>query len=57
MAECIKVATTFCGTQFSEKVHKHNISVFSLLNVNVLVGAINKEKALVGAFSGHCETS
>ena len=52
MAECIKVATTFCGTQFSEKVHKqykHNISIFSLLNVNVLVGAINKEKMMVGA--------
>ena len=23
MAECIKVATTFSGTQVSEKVHKH----------------------------------
>ena len=29
----------------------------SLLIVKVLVGAFNKEKALVGAFSGHCETS
>ena len=51
MAECIKVATTFCGTQFSEKEHKqykYNISIFSLLNVNVLVGAINKEKMMVG---------
>ena len=23
MAECVKVATTFFGTQVSEKVHKH----------------------------------
>ena len=49
MAECVKVATTFCGTQVSEKVHKHNISVFSLLNVNVLEGDINKEKMMIGA--------
>ena len=54
MAECVKVPTTFCGTQVLEKVHKHTkyIGVFSLLNVKVLEGAFNnKKKMMVGAFS------
>ena len=29
----------------------------SVLNVKALLGTFNIEKALVGAFSGHCETS
>ena len=31
MAECVKVATTFCGTQVSEKVHKFKHTEYQCL--------------------------
>ena len=33
----------------------HSVLINRFLIVKALVGTFNKEKALVGAFSGHCE--
>ena len=38
------------------KDHKGRAVFTHFLNVKVLVGAFDKEKDLVGAFSGYCET-
>ena len=38
------------------KDHKGRAVLTHFLNVKLLVGAFDKEKDLVGAFSGYCET-